>query len=632
MKSNILGKKRFVLVCFLGLIMVVSQVGAGLETAVSATTTTQWQCFKDGTSDPCQREINEVDMLSSTVAWAVGDKRLAMRWNGSAWTEMPLPESVLGDLYGVDVYAENDVWVVGYYYDSLHGNHKDIVLHWTGAAWEEVDLKTPSLIGPRSVDIIAPDDIWIAAINGIFHWDGTDWTEIGDFNVVSAMDMVSADDGWIFGKSGDVTTFYKWDGSSFSSVTVNWPYNVPRLIEDLQFLSTNNVWAAGEDGLIWHWNGVEWLYDDQNLYTDFVGISMVSANEGWVISSNMRLYWDGVDWEVISGTGGNSISVVDANNGIIGTSYGRVFNIGQSTDRSAVSATNVLGGAPLGAVYYDIAFADTQNGWAVGQTSSLFRTLVHWDGQQWSLNLPFEMGHALTGIDLLSATDVWVVGHGSSLFHWDGVNWSKNDPPNLEGALEAVSIVSADDVWAAGYSHEDYSMGIIWHWDGTSWTEVTIPVEIAHLNDIFMLSATDGWAVGLEGTILHWNGTDWQIVDSGTAVTLNAIDMIDATVGWIVGYGSTILVWNGSTWTPQISPEVDYVDVSMTSSTDGWAVGSLRIVHWNGSEWLIDDFTPPYSLHAVTHVNSEMVWAVGVNPMLRAITFDNFVYLPLIKK
>jgi hypothetical protein len=89
------------------------------------------------------------------------------------------------------------------------------------------------------------------------------------------------------------------------------------------------------------------------------------------------------------------------------------------------------------------------------------------------------------------------------------------------------------------------------------------------------------------------------------------------------------LHWNGSVWSIVSSPTIANIDTSLSGVTaiaanDVWAVGSFGdvtheartfTVHWNGTAWSIvpsaNDGAEGNSLHAVTAIASDDVWAVG---------------------
>jgi hypothetical protein len=85
--------------------------------------------------------LHSVTAVSANDVWAVGSKNgyhepVAYHWNGSAWSEVPIPV-VAGAgnniLYGVAGTAANQVWAVGY--TSAGSQPQPLVLRWNGTAF-----------------------------------------------------------------------------------------------------------------------------------------------------------------------------------------------------------------------------------------------------------------------------------------------------------------------------------------------------------------------------------------------------------------------------------------------------------------------------------------------------------------
>jgi hypothetical protein len=108
-------------------------------------------------TDPAQSgaaslDLNAVSAASSNDVWAVGDLfnpssdhfvGLAMHWNGSTWTNVPVPAAQTPSdvvLSGVAAVASNDVWAVG----EPGANGSALMEHWNGSQWSVVSLPAVS--------------------------------------------------------------------------------------------------------------------------------------------------------------------------------------------------------------------------------------------------------------------------------------------------------------------------------------------------------------------------------------------------------------------------------------------------------------------------------------------------------
>src|SRR5262249_21415132 len=111
----------------------------------------------------------------------------AQHWNGTAWTDSPMPN--LGTRYNyladVAMVSHNDVWAVGQSGDN--DNHEyAVILHWDGAAWNFVPSPNPGIYNYLTgISAVSANDIWAVASTFtstadrgvlVLHWDGTAWT------------------------------------------------------------------------------------------------------------------------------------------------------------------------------------------------------------------------------------------------------------------------------------------------------------------------------------------------------------------------------------------------------------------------------------------------------------------------
>lgn len=152
--------------------------------------------------------------------WAVGasaagrtaqPRPLALRWDGRAWREVPLPDPG-GDavLLAAAPDRAGGLWAVGVAYDP-DGTGRPLTLHRDGTGWHPVDAPAPAgrTSTLEAVAAFAPDDVWAAGGTGpaddparpfLLHWDGTRWQSAdlpaGTGGVLHA--LAAADDGTLW--------------------------------------------------------------------------------------------------------------------------------------------------------------------------------------------------------------------------------------------------------------------------------------------------------------------------------------------------------------------------------------------------------------------------------------------------
>jgi hypothetical protein len=198
-------------------------------------------------------EFQDVDVLSASSAWAVGqteivgrpyDAALAMHWNGGSWTRVPVPEYGVDGavLFGVAALSDKDVWATGYT-KSLHAPVYDhqLAIHWNGSRWRRFAVPVPADADGgaelRRVFALASNDVWAVGSyhrnpDGllrtlIVHWDGSAWSLVpspnvhGVHSVLSGVTATAPNAAWAVGRAGNNRMLIeRWDGSRWSIETI----------------------------------------------------------------------------------------------------------------------------------------------------------------------------------------------------------------------------------------------------------------------------------------------------------------------------------------------------------------------------------------------------------------------------
>jgi hypothetical protein len=346
-----------------------------------------------------------------------------------AWNVVPSPNpSKTANVFaGVAAVSKNDVWAVGYKggVNSV-GNSTSRVLieHWNGTRWSVV----PTPVVPNSVE-----------------------------DSLSGVAAVSATDVWAVGRyftdSKALTLIEHWNGTKWSVVANPNPSPTDNFLNGVAAVSKNNVWTVGwyennslqrQQVLIEHWNGTKWSMvrsPARNFpFMQLTGLAVLSANDIWGVgdfltgtqsqAKTLIEHWNGTAWSIVNSP--NSSSPVN-----------------RLVAAAAVSAKNVWA---VGYYSYDSG--------GITQDKPL---IEHWNGNAWSVVFaPGQSRSALTGIAVLSASDIWAVGgHGhfgqpgqTLLEHWNGTAWrivSSPNPGSADNRLAGVARVpGTSTLWAVG--------------------------------------------------------------------------------------------------------------------------------------------------------------------------------------
>lgn len=208
---------------------------------------------------------------------------------------------------------------------------------------------------------------------------------------------------------------------------------------------------------------------------------------------------------------------------------------------------------------YDIAFPDSNDGWAAGASGSA-GAAAHYDGATWTaVTLPeIASPWELQGVSFPSITQGWAVGQ--------------------------VQITTTKE--------ESHYEGVILHYASGVWSIVAPPAVSGdwYLEDVCFPTATQGWAVGTNlstggGVILHYSSGSWKNetpdIAGSSDWSLACVSFWNAARGWAAGYDNTneeFLLLKYVPATPEdinIDGEVNAVDVQMViNAALGLAIGA----------------------------------------------------------
>lgn len=359
--------------------------------------------------------------------------------------------------------------------------------------------------------------------------------------------------------------------------------------------AANDVWATGEGGTLWHYDGTTWAPRASGTALDLTSIWGTAANNIYVVGQDGFIRrWNGTALVLVPGAPAELYANV-----VRGRSATDVWIAGSfgPNDRDMWRFDGVTWTGYNTNEFFGIStvlpFSAT-SAWAMGFSD----TAVAWNGVT---TTPLEGApssvYALHG----TANDVWA--GGEKLSRWNGTAWSTI--PNITSirALEGT----ATDLWAGGDKG-------LHHWNGTAWGAlVATAAPIAAL----WPAATGGWAVGASGGLYEKTNATWtQRTGFGVTSALRVVLPIDDHDVWAFGGGLAFRWRDGLVEHYAVGESVDHAWAS--GPNDVWATGSgNELVHWNGERWTkvatgIADLpeleavwgTGPTNVYAVTHATN----------------------------
>ena len=229
-----------------------------------------------------QNELSGVDAESANDAWAVGDyyvggtdESLILHWNGTAWLKFNSQNpgafsNILASVAVVPGTGGNDAWAVGEYQNTNGGRYLPLFERWNGSAWTNVSV--PNVGGVDNevnrVFALSANDAWAVGYtidstshlnqNLAFHWDGVSWTlspvmQQGPYsNTLAGVRGTASDNVYAFGAYYDAASppqphilLEHWNGSAWGVTPSSPNPGFGAAFSDMVIFSSADMWAVG---------------------------------------------------------------------------------------------------------------------------------------------------------------------------------------------------------------------------------------------------------------------------------------------------------------------------------------------------------------------------------------------------
>jgi hypothetical protein len=265
-------------------IWAVGRIGSGTTAPLVAHSTgSSWKVVTAPDFGASGGELNAVRAISSTDIWAVGDASgaefptpQAAHYDGHHWKVVPMAPNPPGAqpggvLYGLAAVSSTNVWAVGG--RPSPSDSDTLIEHWDGSHWNYVPSPTSVLgRGLSGISAASATDIWAVGSGGIdrplaMHWNGSVWSEV-------ALPLPAGADR---------------DGRDYS-------------LRAVKVISSHDVWAGGESGLIEHYDGHLWkvvpnpALSDTTQSWQLTSLTFRSSTDVWAVGGPGTLHWDGKVW------------------------------------------------------------------------------------------------------------------------------------------------------------------------------------------------------------------------------------------------------------------------------------------------------------------------------------------------
>ncbi len=236
-------------------------------------------------------------------AWAVDREGTLLRFDGTSWLELPHDSAESVQITAVSATPQGEVWAVG---------SEGTIQHWNGKTLvSEVSGTTKRLLHAFSS---GPSDIWVVGEQAtILHGDGRKWTAvaaglpatrpprelIGGGTITPGNDLQgvwsSAGTTWVVGgpEFPNEGFILRSTGGAFTPVV---PAVKGRLL-CIWGSSQRDIWAAGVDGLMMHFDGNAWSNAPRQTTEPLNALWGSGPSDVWAAgNSGTLLHYDGKSW------------------------------------------------------------------------------------------------------------------------------------------------------------------------------------------------------------------------------------------------------------------------------------------------------------------------------------------------
>lgn len=243
--------------------------------------------------------------------------------------------------------------------------------------------------------------------------------------------------------------------------------------------------------------------------------------------------------------------------------------------------------------------------------------------QPQEMSMPKTTVHGIWGS---GPNDIWIARTQkdlANLLHYDGLAITNMQSPMGNTTYLGLWGSSSDNVWLVG---QDTSEVIkIARWNGSTWLAVPdISSNAFWVSNLWINQPNDVWlvgywdrSVGLYGFAAHWDGTTWAIIESPDMRTPYAVWGNGSGDIWIFADNPKLIHGDGKIFKEENTPQnLDIYDVWGNNAKDAWAVGTVNVLHWDGTSWTIaagpsEDWGWLSRVHGVDANN---VWAIAAFP------------------
>ena len=243
----------------------------------------------------------------------------------------PFAEVNLTDIWAHSTASDTAIWAVG---NLASNSTTGAILRSDGSTWDKVDEGW--MVHYGAVWGSALDDVYFVGtgvstdLANTKYWNGstidTFTIDIG-WSELTSVHGTASDDVWaVLRQSMMSNSVYRFQGTAWEAQTLPFTTNPLHDVWAVQGTGFYAVYAVGEDGAIYHYNGSNWIDESIAGETDdFYGVWVSQTGQAWVVGQNGAIYHkSGTNWTLQNPPAGLERDLHD----VWGSSDENVFAVG----------------------------------------------------------------------------------------------------------------------------------------------------------------------------------------------------------------------------------------------------------------------------------------------------------------
>ena len=287
--------------------------------------------------------------------------------------------------------------------------------------------------------------------------------------------------------------------------------------------AANDVWAVGDAGTVWLYDGTSWQPKSSGLTATFNSVAALDTQNVWAVGGGASmLRYNGSYFvpQSIGATGSlQAVWAASASDVWAVGSGGQAWHYTGTTWIATDSKTT----ASLNSVY---GLGPNQV-WAVGDGG----VIRFWDGSSWSI-VATGSSASLRHVWAASASEIWAVGDGAIVQRSSGGGFT---PLPIPGGITS----NLYDVWGTSGAVWMVADNAVYRYASSSYTTLPAP-PVSGLRAVSGSGPGDLWVAGLGGVLARYNGATWTREKTGVATDLLSVH-ISGTRAWLAGSNGTVL-------------------------------------------------------------------------------------------